>query len=196
MTDGSELARDGDLWLRALTDDDLPLIARWRNEPHVREWWEMDGDPTPFTVADAREELDEHREDGTTTSAVIVVADRPVGYVQWYPWAEYADPAREMGVAFDDRAYGLDIFVGEPDVVHRGVGSATVDLVCRTLFDEYAASSVALLTALGNERAQRAYERAGFRKVQTALDTDVKDGARVASWLMVRDRGARDTRGA
>ena len=192
-----ERAREGDLRLRPLREADLPLLARWRTEPHVRAWWEMDGDPIPFTVADAREEYDEDLNgDPSTTGAIIVVANRPVGYVQWYPWADYGEAAHEMGIEFDDRAFGLDIFVGEPDAVGTGVGSATVDLVCRMLFDERDASSVALLTALGNERAQRAYERAGFRKVRTALDTDVKDGQRVESWLMVRDRGARDTRGA
>jgi aminoglycoside 6'-N-acetyltransferase len=186
---GDELARDGDLWLRPLREDDLPLLARWRNEPHVRAWWEMDGDPVPFTLEDARKEHEEDlAADPSTTGAIIVVEHRPVGYVQWYPWAEYPEAAREMAIAFEPGAFGLDIFIGEPDVVGVGVGSRAVDLVCRTVFEERAATSVALLTALGNVHAQRAYERAGFRKVLTALDTDVKDGARVESWLMVRDR--------
>ena len=93
-----------------------------------------------------------------------------------------------MGVPEDRDAFGLDIFIGEPDVVGTGVGSATVDLVCRTLFAERDASCVALLTAVGNEQAQRAYEKAGMRKVRRALDTDIKDGKRVESWLMIRDR--------
>jgi aminoglycoside 6'-N-acetyltransferase len=186
---GTELAREGDLWLRRMDEDDLRLMARWRNEPHVREWWEMDGDPMPFTLDDAREEYGEDlRNDPSTTGAVIMAGDRAVGYVQWYPWAAYAQEAAEMGIPADRDAYGLDIFIGEPEVVRTGVGSATVDLVCRTLFDERNATVVALLTAVGNERAQRAYERAGFRKVRRTLDTDIKDGTRVESWLMTRER--------
>jgi aminoglycoside 6'-N-acetyltransferase len=197
VTDDGVLARDDDLGLRALREDDLPLLARWRNEPHVRAWWEMDGDPVPFTLEDARREHEEDLAgDPSTIGAIIVLTDRPVGYVQWYPWADYAEAAREMGVAFDEDTFGLDIFIGEPDAVGVGVGSRAVDLVCRTLFEERGATSVALLTALGNEHAQHAYERAGFRKVRTALDTDVRDGARVESWLMVRERDAPDTRGA
>ncbi len=186
---GDELARHGELWLRRVVEADLHLVARWRNEPHVREWWEMDGDPVPFTEADAREEYEEDLgADPSTTGAIIMVGERSTGYVQWYPWAENAEAARDMGIPGGEGAFGLDIFIGEPDVMRTGVGSATVDLVCRTLFDEQGATSVALLTAVGNERAQRAYERAGFRRVRRALDTDVKDGARVESWLMVRDR--------
>jgi aminoglycoside 6'-N-acetyltransferase len=172
-----------------MREDDLALMTRWRNEPHVRAWWEMDGDPTPYTVADAGREYRPDLEGKEPSTPAIVVADgRPVGFVQWYRWADYAEEAAEMRLPADDAAFGLDIFIGEPDVVGTGVGSATVDLVCRMLFDERRASRVALLTALGNLQAQRAYEKAGLRKIRHAFDTDIKDGARVECWLMVRER--------
>ena len=177
MTNDDVLASDGDLVLRSLRDDDLPLMARWRNEPHVRRWWEMDGDLVPYTVDDAREDYGPDLAPGAqTTAAIIVMANRPVGYVQWYRWSDYPEAA-DMGVPGDPDAFGLDIFIGEPEVVGTGVGSATVDLVCRTLFAERQASCVALLTAIGNEHAQRAYEKAGMRKARHALDTDIKEGS-------------------
>lgn len=187
-TDG-ELARNGDLRLRRMVEDDLPRLARWRNEPHVRAWWELDGDPVPYTLDDAREEYEpDLASGGASTPAIIVMCDRPVGYVQWYRWADFPDEVAEVGLPTDADAFGLDILIGEPDAVGTGAGSAAVDLVCRTLFAEQGASCVALLTAVGNERAQRAYEKAGMRKIRHALDTDIKDGRRVESWLMVRYR--------
>ena len=151
----------------------------------------MDGDPVPYTLDDALEDYGPDLEpNAATTAAIILQYDRPVGYVQWYRWADYPE-AKEMSVPQDPGAFGLDIFIGEPDVVGTGVGSAAVDLICRTLFAERDASCVALLTAVGNEQAQHAYEKAGMRKVRRALDTDVKDGKRVESWLMIRDRGRR-----
>ena len=189
MAEDGELARDGDLLLRRMQQDDLSLLVTWRNEPHVRAWWEMDGDPVPYTLDDAREEYGPDLETGgPSIPAIIRVHDRPVGYVQWYRWAEYPDEVAAVGLPADADAFGLDILVGEPDTVGTGVGSATVDLVCRTLFAERGASCVALLTAVGNEPAQRAYEKAGMRKIRHALDTDIKDGRRVESWLMVRYR--------
>ena len=180
---------DDDPRLRRMHEDDLTLMARWRNEPHVRAWWEMDGDPMPYTPEDAREEYGPDLEpEAPTIPAIILMRERPVGYVQWYRWAGYADEVTAVGIPDDGAAFGLDIFIGEPDVVGTGVGSAAVDLVCRTLFAEGAASSVALLTAVGNEQAQRAYEKAGLRKVRRALDTDIKNGQRVESWLMIRER--------
>jgi RimJ/RimL family protein N-acetyltransferase len=148
----------------------------------------MDDDPVPFTLEDAREEYEPDLEPGAkTTAAIVLLRDRSVGYVQWYRWDDYGEAA-EMGLPGDGGTFGLDIFIGEPDVVGTGVGSATVDLVCRTLFSQRNASCVALLTAVGNEQAQRAYEKAGLHKVRRALDTDIKDGARVESWLMIRER--------
>ena len=189
MHEDEELARQGNLVLRAMRAEDLSLMARWRDEPHVRRWWGMDDDPASWTVEEVRREFGPLLTSAEpTTPAIIVVGDRPVGYLQWYRWVDYLEEAREMGVPDDGASFGVDIFVGEPDMIGAGVGSRAIDLLCTTLFADHGASSVALLTAVGNEQAQRAYEKAGLRKVRRALDTDVKDGRRVESWLMVREK--------
>lgn len=189
MSDPDEIARDGDVAIRPMHDEtpDHELFVRWRNEPHVAEWWNTDDDPVPMTLEHARAEYGPHA-DAWVIACIITVAERPVGFVQFYPWADEADEAHEVGVPDPDSSYGLDIFIGEPDMVGRGVGSTVVALVARYVFATAGASSVALLTPVGNERAHRAYERAGFRKVRQALDSDVVDGERRMSWLMVLDR--------
>jgi len=32
--------------LRAMTRGDLPALVRWLRAPHVRRWWQNDGEPT------------------------------------------------------------------------------------------------------------------------------------------------------
>jgi aminoglycoside 6'-N-acetyltransferase len=167
--------------------EDYELFVRWRNEPHVAEWWNTDDDPVPMTLEHAKAEQGPDA-DAWVTRCMISVADRPVGYVQFYPWSEEAGEARGMGVPDPDTSYGLDIFIGEPDMIGRGVGATVVALVARHVFETEGAASVALLTPVGNNRAHRAYEKAGFRKVRQTLDTDVVDGERRMSWLMVLDR--------
>jgi aminoglycoside 6'-N-acetyltransferase len=187
MPDRDELAREGDLAIRRLRDerDDYELLVRWRNEPHVAEWWSTDDDPTPTTLDRVIESHGPHADEPWVTDCIITVDDRPVGYIQFYPWSEEAD---EMGIPDRDGSYGLDIFIGESDMIDRGVGSRTVALLARHLFEERDATSVALLTPVGNERAHRAYEKAGLRKVEQILDTDVVNGVRRMSWLMILDR--------
>ena len=183
---GAELTRENDLAIRRMDMDDLPLLVRWRAQAHVRDWWVTDDDPLP-TLATAAERYGPMAGPGSaTTACVIELAGTPVGYVQFYRWDSYPDEAREMGIPVDDDAYGLDIFIGDPDVVGTGAGSRAVDLLCRYLFSERGASSVALLTAVDNHRARRAYEKAGLRKIRKALDIDTRGGERIPSWLMVR----------
>lgn len=183
--------REGDLAIRRMRDEpaDHELVVRWRNEPHVAEWWSTDDDPTPTTFDRVVEKYGPRAEDGSwVTGCIITVGDRPIGYMQFYPWSGAAAEAREMGIPDVDGSYGLDIFIGDPDMVGRGVGSRAVALLARHLFDSHDATSVALLTPVENVRAHRAYEKAGFRKVKQTLDSDVVAGERRMSWLMVLER--------
>ena len=191
LTEPDELARGGDLAIRRMRDDpaDYEPFVRWRNEPHVAEWWTADDDPTPMTLDHVVEHYGPRAEDGSwVTGCIITVEGRPIGYAQFYPWSGAAGEAREMGIADVDGSYGLDIFIGERDAIGIGIGSRAVALLSRYLLEERAATSVALLTPVGNDRAHRAYEKAGFRKVMQTLDTDVVNGERRMSWLMVLDR--------
>ena len=166
---------------------DYRLLVRWRAEPHVHEWWDPD-EPAP-----SYDEVVAHygprvRGEDSTTACIIELGGRPVGYVQFYRWDSWPKDAGEMAVDFDEHSYGIDIHIGEPDAIDRGLGSRAVDLLCAYLERERGASQIALTTELANTRAQRAYEKAGFHKVREVLDTDTRDGERVRCWLMVRDR--------
>ena len=99
MTGPDEIARDGDVAIRPMRDEpgDYGLFVRWRNEPHVAEWWNTDDDPMPMTLEHVGAEYGPGA-DAWVTRCFITVADRPVGYVQFYPWSAALDEAREMGV--------------------------------------------------------------------------------------------------
>jgi aminoglycoside 6'-N-acetyltransferase len=181
------LAADGDLSLRRLRDDpgDLALIVRWRAMPHVHEWWDPD-DPVPDLDEVKRHYLPTTDPDGLTTGCVIELDGQPIGYLQFYRWADWVhDPPRdgEMEVPLAEDPWGIDLYIGEPDALHRGMGSRAVALVCRHLA-ERGARAVMLTTEVGNVRAQAAYERVGFVKVKRLLDTDTRGGERVWCWLM------------
>ncbi len=169
--------------------DDYALMVGWRNQPHVAEWWEADDDPTPTTLERVIAHFGPRVDEGSgATSCLIELDGRPVGYMQFYRWGSYAEEVRRMGLELRQEAFGIDIFVGEVELAGRGIGSRSVDLLTRFLFEERDASQVAIVTAVDNHRAQRSYENAGFRKIGVVLDTDVRDGERVRSWLMTRER--------
>jgi RimJ/RimL family protein N-acetyltransferase len=181
------IARERELAIRRLRDapEDYERLVRWRNEPHVRAWWDPD-DP-PMTVEEAVREYRPLTDPSEPATGCVIEMDaRPVGYIQFYRWADEPEDGAVMGLAFDDGAWGVDIFIGEPSAVGVGVGPRAVDLLCRYLFDQRGAASVQLVAAQANASALRAYAKVGFRQAAAVLDTDTKDGRRVKSWLMVR----------
>ncbi len=183
------IAADGNVRIRRMRDDpdDYALIVDWRNRPHVREWWDPD-DP-PLTLEGAIEELRPltNGADGDT-AAMIELDGAAIGYLQFYPWDGETAYLAEVGITIPDGGWGLDIFIGEPSLIDRGVGARTVRLISDHLFAEHGATAVALATEAGNLRAQAAYIRAGMRIVERFLDTDTRDGQRVELVLMIRDR--------
>ncbi|HEY6469621.1 MAG TPA: GNAT family N-acetyltransferase [Candidatus Dormibacteraeota bacterium] len=183
------IAADGNVVIRRMRDDpdDYRLIVSWRNQPHVREWWDPD-DP-PLTIEAAVEELRPSTQPaGSDVASIIEVGGAPVGYLQFYPWDAEQDYLAEVGITVPEGAWGLDIFIGERSLMDRGIGSRTVRLISDHLFAEHDATAVALATEVGNSRAQAAYVRAGMRVLEQFLDTDTRDGRRVESVLMIRDR--------
>lgn len=181
---------DGALVIRRMRDerDEHERMVRWRNTPHVRVWWDPD-DPPMILEASQAEYGPLCRDESSTTACIVEWQSRPVGYLQFYPWSDDPDEATEWGIPADGSAWGLDVFIGEPEMTGRGIGRRAVDTLARYLFDQRRATLVAFLVAKDNARAIRAYEKAGFIKRGSALDTDTRHGQRVESWVMVRRGG-------
>jgi aminoglycoside 6'-N-acetyltransferase len=153
---------------RKMTTADLALVTRWLAMPHVREWW---GDPSEqHTLVNG--DLDEPAMD-----QFIVSADgSDFGYIQCYALTAW----NEGFGAHPEGTCGIDLFIGEPDMIGCGHGSA---LIRRFVIDrlEEGAPRIIIDPHPNNARAVRAYEKAGFEKVRMI---DTPDGPAL---LMVRD---------
>jgi aminoglycoside 6'-N-acetyltransferase len=154
---------------RPVTPGDLPLIQRWLALPHVREWWGDSQEQYALVSGD----LDEPAMDQFIFSS----AGRAFGYLQCYDltaWNAGFGP-QPQGTR------GIDLFIGEPDMIGCGHGSALI----RGFVDELLASGLPRIVTdpdPANGRAVRAYEKAGFEKGRMV---DTPDGAAL---LMVRNR--------
>jgi len=124
--------------------------ARWFGEPHVAQWWD---DPERGVDEIAAAMLEPQ------TQPFIVLCDgRPIGYQQCYdPHAEVDHPYRDQPPG----TRGIDQFIGEPDMVGVGHGSAFIRAFAAQLFDA-GAPRIVTDPDPGNARAIRAYEKAGF----------------------------------
>lgn len=184
---GHIIVADFDLVIRRMRDEDGEYLrmAHWRNLPHVRRWW--DHDLPPATLESMRDEYrPDTAPDAISVACFIELGAKPIGFIQFYRWASYAHDAREVGIPFDDRTYGVDVFIGDYDHIGKGIGTRVVRLLSDYLITELGATAVALTTDVENRAAQRCYEKAGFTKIRQVLDSDTYKGERTPSSLMIK----------
>ena len=153
---------------RPMTPADLPQIKRWLAQPHVREWW---GDPDEqYRLVSV--DLDEPAMD----QFIVAAEGADFGYLQCYDLTAW-----NSGFGTQPKGTrGIDLFIGESDMIARGHGSALV----RAFVEERLKNGAPRIVTdpdPANGRAVRAYEKAGF---QRAGMVDTPDGP---SLLMVRD---------
>ena len=152
----------GDYALREMVRTDLPMLAEWLATPHTVEWW---GDPAE-QLALVTDDLDEPLMD----QQIAFLGLRPFGYLQSYP--VHAWPAGALHLAeFPAGSVAVDCFVGPADMLGRGHGSAMLAAYARHLQGK-GAPEVVIDPDPDNERAVRAYRRAGFQDVALRPDGD------------------------
>ncbi len=127
----------------------MPLVAEWLRQPQVARWW-----------GDADTTLAEIAAHPAATEAMIEVDGQAVGCVVW----QTPTRAELAAAGLDDLPADLvdiDIMIGVAEQLGHGVGpKALVQLLAR-LHSEGVAT-VGLGTATRNQRALRAYAKAGF----------------------------------
>ena len=154
---------------RPMSAADLPMVRRWLETPHVAQWW-RDPDEQFALVS---EDLDHPAMD----QFVVAAENRPFAYLQCYD--PNAWPEGGLGI-HPDGTRGIDQFIGEPDMVDCGHGSALIRSFVDNLLNT-GTPRVVTDPDPENIRAVRAYEKAGFQKARLV---DTPDGRAL---LMVRN---------
>ena len=140
--------------LRPLTDDDVPVLRRWLNDPDVRHWLHLSEDPPELMTLEAHRERWEH------------IRDDPA-HIAWCIETEEAQPIGHLGlleIHSLHRRAELALSIGEKEYWSRGYGTDAVRAALRYAFQELGLRRVYLITDEDNLRAIRCYEKCGFRR--------------------------------
>lgn len=173
-------AESGRITIRPVLASDREDLHRWLNNPEVLRYYEGRDKPQSYADIDARYLS---VKDGSMARCVILVDHQPAGYLQAYQHPLRAPPG--MGLSQGPRVYGVDLFIGEPDLWNQGVGTQAIKLVTQTLVRVYGADAVIVDPRVNNPRAVRAYKKCGYRIARRLKAHEQHEGAFVDCWLMV-----------
>jgi aminoglycoside 6'-N-acetyltransferase len=139
---------------------DLPMLRRWRETPDVLRWWGAWENPEAEFAA--------HLADPAMALSIVEQAGRPFAFAQDYAchaWDPHPFSYLPRG------ARGIDLYIGEPDMLGRGHGSALLRRHCDRLFAGGTVPAIGTDPHPDNLRARRAYEKAGFTVVSGPVET-------------------------
>lgn len=139
--DNSAFVRDGELAVRLMRDEDADyqLMARWLADDDVLMYFE--GRDNAFSlervIEDYRPLVLGEDEDDPVVPCIVEYEGQPLGFLQYYPVAPFE---REFGLEPGDGAegaYALDLFIAEPGMRDRGIGTRLVKAMLRFFSTSY-----------------------------------------------------------
>ena len=148
---------------RPLALEDMEQFQYWVHQPHVYEWWYEDALGLEELIELYRPDIE-----GTGTAHCFMVDrnDEPFGYVQWYRIADEPEWT-PTAVKIDANDVAVDLYVGDPEGVGRGLGTEMLRTFLRDVV--FPAAPDAQYCWIDpdppNRRAIRSYEKAGFEPV-------------------------------
>ena len=137
--------------------DIYKLIHKWCSNKDVYEWFEQRVLSYDEIVKKYRDKLLE----GKQKLLLINYNDKLIGLVQIY---KYDD------IIFDElkdykNIYEYDIFIGDSNYLHKGIGTKAIDIVNKYIYDNYSADCIVLRPFKRNTNAIKCYQKNNFYKI-------------------------------
>lgn len=162
----------GSVRLRPAAPRDRDLIRRWLARADIQDWW----GPISQTDVEVTIALDSEH----AICRIIESGGAAIGYA-------HAIDASVWGAELpEDLAPGtwdLDLFIASEEHRGQGAGQVALALLKEEVFATTLAVGVCVFPSIKNERAVRAYEKAGFRWQRIWHDP-----AMGPSWFMIAER--------
>ena len=174
------IAKKDKLVIRDLMAEDKVLLHKWMNDERVLEWYE--GRDKPFSLEMIDESFYASWED-EMRRVIIEFDNKPIGYGQIYRVCNESYTEYE----YEDKneiVYGMDQFIGEPDYWCKGIGTDYIKLIFEHLINDKQADAIITDPRVVNERAIRAYEKAGFIKLHIVKNHELHEGEYWDAWVM------------
>ena len=122
-----------DIRFQPVTAADYPMLRRWMESPHMREWW---GD-TETELGYIREMVEGRDK---TRPFIFHVDGEPTGYIQYWRVGDAVEAGFDKDEAWlrdlPEDAIGVDLSIGDPARLGMGIGTAVLDAFLDRLIAE------------------------------------------------------------
>lgn len=147
----------------------VPMYVKWINDPDVTRWLKTD---PPLSVEMEHAWVDRLRRERKMTFTILTKDGRPIG---------------NLGIEDISWRYKratIGIMIGEKELWGKGYGTDAIMTLLRYCFEELGIRRVELITDSENLRAQRAYQKCGFKVEGVMRQYRCKDGRAVDDVIM------------
>ncbi|WAH39182.1 GNAT family N-acetyltransferase [Alicyclobacillus dauci] len=155
------------------------MLHKWLNDPRVLAFYE--GRDRPHDMDMIRARFLTKTDASRVLGCLVSWEGTPVGYVQAYP---VTVDKQLYGYSDQLRVYGMDQFLGEPEIWNQGIGTVLVREVSDWLLRQRGADYVVMDPRVDNLRAIHVYEKCGFKKVKLLPQRELHEGIYHDCWLM------------
>jgi RimJ/RimL family protein N-acetyltransferase len=149
---------------KPLQEADLNLLCDWLNEPHVKEWWD-----DHLTDEEIKSTYKKRIGDIIVAPFIAYLNDKPIGFIQYYQADKVGDGWWPNEV---EGTFGIDQFIGDKNLINRGVGTKMIRAFVEHLFCNLNAKKIMTDVAPKNRRAIRCYEKVGFEFDEEIMTPD------------------------
>ena len=150
-----------------LSESHFPLLLRWLNTPHVKQWWDGEIKWTPELIGEkytsyVKGYTPERGVNKPIQAYIIYEDEGPVGYIQAYH--AYDFPRSSSLEHLPSKLAAFDILIGEQTALRRGLGEKALSKFLKHYLDPHY-THIFADPDKRNVGAIRLYEKVGFRKV-------------------------------
>lgn len=159
---------------RPVSLEDLPLIHKWMNQPHVIPFWNL-----AFDLERMRQHLEKALADQHQTLYIGFLDHGPMSYWESY-WA--IDDIIAQHYAVEPADQGIHLLIGEPTFLGKGYALPLLRAMTKFQFQHLKTQKIVTEPDIRNSKMIHVFERCGF-EMQKEIDLPDKRAA-----LMFCDR--------
>lgn len=152
-------------------------MYKWLNTDFVIEWYDKGG--SSFNAI-KNKYMPRIKGEEPVYSYVIVYNNKDIGYIQSYMVENSSEYSQYLNS--DESFAGIDLFIGEQDFIHKGLGKyILISFLREHIFNLNRIVGCVIDPEANNKSAIRAYEKAGFKYLKTQVPSQEE-----TAYLMVR----------